>query len=63
MEGMQKVQGLSAAQIANQQKSGHVNFMAILAAKGEKIVKWQEWQIQTTLQHWHLLHNSLDLKD
>ena len=34
MEGMQRVQGLSAAQIANQQKSGHVA-LAILAAKGQ----------------------------
>lgn len=34
LEGMQKVQGLSAAQIANQQKSGHVA-MAILASKGQ----------------------------
>lgn len=32
-EGMERVAGLSAAQIANQQKSGHVA-MAILAAKG-----------------------------
>jgi len=34
LEGMQKVQGLSAAQTANQQKSGHVA-MAILASKGQ----------------------------
>ena len=34
LEGMQKVQGLSSAQIANQQKSGHVA-MAILASKGQ----------------------------
>ena len=34
LEGMQKVQGLSAAQIANQQKSGHIA-MAILASKGQ----------------------------
>jgi len=34
MEGMQKAQNLSAAQIANQQKSGHVA-MAILASKGQ----------------------------
>lgn len=34
MDGMQRVQNLSASQIADQQKSGHVA-MAILAAKGE----------------------------
>ena len=34
MAGMQKAQNLSAAQIANQQKSGHVA-MAILASKGQ----------------------------
>ena len=34
LEGMQKVKGLSSAQIANQQKSGHVA-MAILASKGQ----------------------------
>ena len=33
MEGAQRVVGLSAAQMANQQKSGHVA-MAIMAAKG-----------------------------
>ena len=33
MEGMERVAGLSAAQMADQQKSGHVA-MAILAAKG-----------------------------
>jgi hypothetical protein len=33
MEGAQRVAGLSAAQMANQQKSGHVA-MAIMAAKG-----------------------------
>ena len=34
IEGAQRVAGLSAAQIANQQKSGHIA-MAILASKGE----------------------------
>lgn len=34
MEGMERVAGLSAAQMANQQKSGHVA-MAILAANGD----------------------------
>ncbi len=34
LEGMQKVQGLSNAQMANKQKSGHVA-MAILASKGQ----------------------------
>jgi hypothetical protein len=33
MDGAQRVAGLSAAQMANQQKSGHVA-MAIMAAKG-----------------------------
>ena len=34
MEGMERVAGLSAAQMADQQKSGHVA-MAILAANGD----------------------------
>jgi len=34
MEGAQRVAGLSASQMANQQKSGHVA-MAILAANGD----------------------------